>query len=73
MAMSRKDYITLAATARAERGAHFAKEYTSMTAWEKGTYDAWNTYTLALAITLREGNPGRFDSARFLKACGVGE
>src|SRR5579859_671851 len=70
-AMTRKDYILIAATLRAD-AAHLSPEretsfdYTTAAKWEQGAYDQWNTTVLAFADTLSRDNP-RFDRERFLK------
>lgn len=68
--LSKQHFELIADVARGERGEHFDKPYADMNAWERGTYDAWNTYTLNLAHALAATNP-QFDRARFLAACGV--
>lgn len=70
--MTRKDYVMLALTLRLD-AAHLrlpTYSYPSMSEWEKGAYDQWNTTVLAIADALKEDNKA-FDKPRFLKACGV--
>lgn len=71
--MTRKDFVLIAA-ALLNDAAHLNRDertsYQSMTDWEKGAYDQWNTQCLAIADVLRRTNE-RFDHGRFLTACGV--
>jgi hypothetical protein len=66
--MTRKDYVALAEVMKGEK--IVPTDYASMSQWEKGASDSWNTTVLALAAMLARDNP-RFDRARFLKACGA--
>jgi len=68
MSMSHKDFVLIANVLREARGEHFSKDYSAMTDWEKGAYDAWNTAALAFAGALKATNP-LFDFARFMGAC----
>jgi len=68
--MKKKHFELIASVAKGERGEHFDKPYGQMNPWEKGTYDAWHTYTLNLMHALKSTSPD-FDRARFLAACGM--
>ena len=71
--MTKKDYVLIANALRKD-ASHLARTerttYPSMSDWEKGAYDQWNTAVLAMADALRRTNP-LFDRTRFLAACGV--
>ena len=69
MAMSKKDYERIAAEVR--RTIH-AERLTSTASWAHGMREGMFEFTGNLAQSFAEDNP-RFDRARFLKACGIGE
>jgi hypothetical protein len=61
--MTRKDFVLIAKTLRATRQSYAPH-------WDANLFRACDDHAKAMAYALSVTNP-RFDSARFLAACGV--
>lgn len=61
--MTRKDYILIAEAIRATRDPYAAH-------WDKNLFRGCDDHAKQLAEALQKDNP-RFDTTKFLRACGV--
>lgn len=68
--MTKKDYVMIAAAIKAERMPVEGTNANVQGAWTAGNNVALSDLALRLASEFKAANP-RFDSARFLAACGV--
>lgn len=69
--LTRKDFNALAARLLDERPCDLGA-YPFKDAATRAQYDQWGTTTLAIVEWLATTNP-RFDRARFIAACGMGQ
>ena len=67
--MTRRDYVTLAASLRNARPWNYLPERVTQTA---GAPLAWLACVYGISDALLKDNPNHFDAARFQAACGVG-